>query len=348
MYDLIRITFEKKKKIEKNKERIVYIYKYYDSNGNEIVDLNKNTKKLISELSIPPGYDIVYIYFNKKSYYSYIGVDKNGKKQYKYSEYQNIIRKKKKYCQLINFGLALENIRLSYTNILKLANFKNINEEKELFLFLILILIDKCNFRIGSNRDKKNKGLLDIKNENIKLINNKININFIGKDKKINICERNEKIIIDFFINRGMIIENSDIFSYYNKNGKLEKIKPKAINLFLKKFGKDITSKNFRTWAANKYFIEELIKLDYTKSLSLLEKKKNINNILKIVSSKIFNSPKVCKDEYIIPDIIDIYLKDELEILLMKCMKKTEFSSFSQSENILLNVLTNLKENYCI
>ena len=94
--------------------------------------------------------------------------------------------------------------------------------------------------------------------------------------------------------------------------------------------------------------MEELKKLDYNKCLSLLEKKKVINNILKIVSLKIFNTPKVCRDEYIIPDIIDLYFEDKLYFWLSdKNSSKIIFTSFSKIENILLNLLVNLKEIYC-
>ena len=80
MYDIIRITVNKKKKFNKNKEEIVYEYKYYNinDNGNEINDLK--ILESLSKIGIQPAYDLVYIFLNPKSNYSYIGIDKNGKK----------------------------------------------------------------------------------------------------------------------------------------------------------------------------------------------------------------------------------------------------------------------------
>lgn len=342
MYDIIRITVNKKK----NKEKIVYEYKYYNirDKGNEINDLK--ILESLSKMGIPPAYELVYIFLNPKSIYSYIGIDKNGKKQYKYTEHQNKIRKNKKYCHLINFGFALDNIRLIYIDYLKFIDCKNITKTD--LLFFIIKLIDDCHFRIGTDSNNLNKGILDIKSENIKFINDKVNINFLGKNKKLNICQKNDKNIIDCLKN--MKKSNpigKNIFSYYN-NEILTNITAKDINLFLKNFGTDISSKNFRTWAANKYFLEELKKLHYNKCLSLLEKKKVINNILKIVSLKVFNTPKVCRDEYIIPDIIDLYFEDKLYFWLSdKNSNKIILTSFSKIENILLNLLVNLKEIYC-
>lgn len=346
MYDLIRITVENKKNFNKNKEEIVYKYKYYNmnNNGKEI-----NDSKLLESLSkivIPPSYKLVYIFLNPKSIYSYIGIDKNGKKQYQYTEYQNKIRKNKKYCQLINFGFSLDNIRSIYINHLKFIDCKNITKTD--LLFFIIKLIDECHFRIGTDANNLNKGILDVKSGNIKFINNKVYINFIGKNKKLNICQKNDKNIIECLKNiKKNIPIDKNIFSYYNK-GILTSITAKDINLFLKNFGKDISSKNFRTWTANKYFLEELKKLDYSKSLSLLEKKKAINNILKIVSIKVFNTPKVCRDEYIIPDIIDLYFEDKLYFWLSdNYSSKIVFTNFSKIENTLLNLLVSLEENYC-
>ena len=346
MYDIIRIITNKKKNFNKNKEKIVYEYKYYNinDNGNEINDLK--FLEYISKIAVPPAYELVYISLNPKSLSSYMAIDKNGKKQYRYSEHQNKIRKNKKYCHLINFGISLDNIRLTYKDYLKFIDCKNITKTD--LLFFIIKLIDTCHFRIGSDSNNLNKGILDIKNENIKLINNKVNINFIGKNKKINICQKDDKNIMECLKNmKKRIPIGKNIFSYYN-DGILTNITAKDINIFLKNFGADISSKNFRTWAANTYFLEELKKLDYNKCLSLLEKKKVINNILKIVSLKIFNTPKVCRDEYIIPDIIDLYFEDKLYFWLSdKNSSKIIFTSFSKIENILLNLLVNLKEIYC-
>ena len=346
MYDIIRITVNKKKKFNKNKEEIVYEYKYYNinDNGNEINDLK--ILESLSKIGIPPAYELVYIFLNPKSIYSYIGIDKNGKKQYRYTEHNDKIRKNKKYCHLLNFGFSLDNIRLVYVDYLKFIDYKNITKTD--LLFFIIKLIDDCHFRIGTDPNNLNKGILDIKSENIKFINDKININFVGKNKKLNICQKNDKNIIEFLKNMKKNIPiGKNIFSYYN-NEILTKITAKDINIFLKNFGKDISSKNFRTWAANKYFLEELNKLNYDKGLSLLEKKKEINNILKIVSSKVFNTPKVCREEYIIPDIIDLYYEDKLHFWLSnKYNSKIIFTSFSKIENILLNLLVYLQENYC-
>ena len=93
---------------------------------------------------------------------------------------------------------------------------------------------------------------------------------------------------------------------FFNYKGTV--IKEKSINNFLKKFNPEFTSKLFRTYYANIYFINEL------NNLSVLDKnkpKKDIVQALKIAAEAINNTPAISKKNYIHNGIIDLYLNNQ-------------------------------------
>jgi hypothetical protein len=92
-------------------------------------------------------------------------------------------------------------------------------------------------------------------------------------------------------------------------------VKAADINIYLKQFGVDLSSKQFRTYAGSTMLIHLLNthahrgkKIELPESLSITERKHAINAALDIASSSIHNTRAVCKREYTHPDIVELYL----------------------------------------
>lgn len=324
-------------KTNKNKDKTIYKYKYFWNDGQSIID--KDIFNYISTISIPPSYKVVYINPNPKAKYCYIGIDSKGKKQYKFSNYYNEIRGIMKFCHLINFGSELPNIRTKYKRYLNCYESNKISKIK--LISLIVKIIDLCNFRIGGNPDNNTDGISTLKPKHFDILNSKVIINFLGKHSKRNLCSINDDDTINYIKQIINNVENNrNIFSYYNNNNKrIINITPKDVNIFLKDFGKKITTKNFRTWAANKILLEELSKLPYEKSIH--NRKKNINLAINKVSEKLHHSTSICKSEYIIPTLVNLYI-DNKPIFF----EEVKLHNLDRYENMLLNFLTTYYKRY--
>jgi len=324
-------------KTNKNKNKTIYKYKYLEEDGENLKD--KDIFNYISSISIPPAYEIVYINPNPKAIYSCIGIDSRGKKQYKFSNYYNEIRGIMKFCHLIDFGRNLPNIRRKYNTYLDCYNSNKISKIK--LISLIVKIIDLCNFRIGGDRDNITDGIITLKPSHFNILNREVIINFLGKHSKKNLCSINDDDTMNCIKQIVNNVENNrNIFSYYNNNNKrISNITPKDVNFFFKDFGKKITTKNFRTWAANKILLEELSKLPY--EISIHNRKKNINLAIKKVSEKLHHSPTICKKEYIIPTLINLYIDDKPIFF-----EEENLYNLDRYENMLLNFMTTYYKKY--
>jgi DNA topoisomerase-1 len=112
------------------------------------------------------------------------------------------------------------------------------------------------------------------------------------------------------------------------------------LNNYIKKAtGNDFSAKDFRTWAGSFQAMESFRAIG--DSTNTAETKKNIIAMLDTVSSKLGNSPNICKKYYIHPGLISLYEEDKLLGYMSKCApgKKNLVYGLSSEEQILLTVL---------
>ena len=95
---------------------------------------------------------------------------------------------------------------------------------------------------------------------------------------------------------------------YEGDDGNEYKLRSSHVNDFLKEFGKNISSKNFRTWSANICWLEILRKLDTPENIT--NAKKNLTESVKFVAEELHNTPAVAKKEYLNTDVLDYYLDE--------------------------------------
>jgi DNA topoisomerase I len=333
------VVSEKMEKTKTGKNKKVYKYSFKYNNGRNIA--NKNIKTYVEGLAIPPAYKKVLIDPDPKAMYSYTGSDVKGKKQYIYSKHYNEIRGIMKFCHLISFGQKLPAIRKKYNSYLNCGNSNKIGKER--IIALILKIIDSCNFRIGNEKcrlETGSFGMTTLNKSHVKLKSNKeLVIEFLGKHAQKNLCSINDPSIIMCIKQVLDAITNSNkIFSYKNGKNKIN-VTSNDVNNFLKEFGKKITTKNFRTWAANKHILEELKKMPSESVQS--KRKKTVSEAIKKVAEKLHHTPAICKKEYLNPTIIDLYMNK----------KKIHYSGnknngLGKGENELMAFLTQYYNKY--
>tara|TARA_B110000037_G_scaffold213899_1_gene269013 strand:+ start:2353 stop:3465 length:1113 start_codon:yes stop_codon:yes gene_type:complete len=314
-------------------------YKYTHKNGSEIT--NKNTLNYINKSKLPPPtYTNIEININKNAKYIATGCDKTGQKQYFYSEQYDKLRQKKKYCDLIIFSKHISKIRNGYNKYIK-----NNKMTKNKMISLILFIIEKCNFRIGSEsckRDYKTYGLTTLTKKHIKIISDSImNIEFIGKKKQKNKCViKDEKIIkIMRKITHNMMNGKSILWKYNSKN-----ITANDVNNYLKSFDKKITAKIFRTWAANKLFIENMLKYKTIPS-DIKKRKKRVKEINELCAAKLLHTVGVFKKQYQCPDLPELYIDNPKKFKKLIYINVNNNKNNKNSSNKNSNKMNNNKMN---
>ena len=172
------------------------------------------------------------------------------------------------------------------------------NKEKQIATILKIIM--DCNFRIGNDKytkDNNSYGVSTLENQHIKIKNNKVIIDFIGKKGVRNECEIKNKKIIRTLKAKKKLLNNKDRIFTYRKNNKYYHIKSNDVNIYLKKLG-NYTTKNFRTWSANIELIKNL-------------KNNNLKLAIENVANKLHHTPAICKKNYLDPKLIEFYEKDK-------------------------------------
>lgn len=314
-------------------------YEYYTNKGNKITD--NNTIDYIKSLKIPPAYNDVKINLNKNAKLRVTGYDVKGKKQYIYNNKWVENRCKAKVCNMIPFGLALPKIEKDL----------NKNMEKKVFdknklISIIIRIIMECNFRVGNpiGKDVYNSyGATTILKNHVIINGNNMKIDFIGKRGVRNICtvkdkqiKKNLKELYD------KTKKNKDsIFSFKN-DGYLTNINSSDVNDFIKQYG-DFTSKDFRTWYANVYFIDEINSLGSIPD-KITHRKKYAREAIQNVANKLHHTVAISKKKYIVLDMINIYIEHPNKYKKLVSQNYKQSGILNPASNSFLNFL----KYYCL
>lgn len=308
---------------------------YYYNKKNELL---KNKKKidLIKSYVLPPAWTNVIINLSSKDIFA-TGYDKIGRKQYKYTREHDDRVSKQKFCNLLFLGYELGNINNIINKHINNKNFNDIN----LYISIIIKIIIICNFRIGNynNLKKYNSyGISTIKKKHIQFINNsKIKIEFNGKKGVLNTCIIDDSIINYLIKKIYKQNNNSNTIFYINDKN----ININDVNNFLKQFNKNISSKDFRTWNANKICCELLLKYK-NQNFNYKERKKIFKNILTQVAQKLHHTESICKNKYLDMNLYNKFIECDDKKYFFKFSSRKKYNYLSNGENLFMNYLHNI------
>ena len=287
----------------KYKRKDKYTYEYLDMKGNIINETI--IKRLLEGLYIPPAYRDVKINLNKNDKVLSIGYDEKDRPQYIYNKKFTEKNKEKNFNKMIEFG---ENYKKMMNSVKRDLYSEGDCKEKQIAMALMLVV--ECGIRIGSEKyrdENESFGATTLEPRHIKINGDIVSVDFIGKKgvKNTGKC-RSKRLSSNLRIKKRTLKKDEPIFTY-RKGDKWYSLKSSDVNKYLKQFG-NFTSKNFRTWVANLSFISEILKYDNPTKES--EINKNINEALQKTAHKLNNTSSVCKNNYIDPYLINLYMND--------------------------------------
>ena len=307
----------------------------YSYNGQLVKD--ENILQRIKKLAIPPSWSNVWICAIPHGHMQATGLDLNKRKQYRYHNDWSVIRNETKFHRLYEFGKALPLLR---QNAEKDINNKELSENK--VLAAAIRLMEQTYIRVGNNDYEKmygSYGLTTLKDEHVNIKKDKLYFSFTGKKGiEHSISLKNKKLAR--IIKQCKDIPGKKLFQYYDAQGNKKHIDSGTLNNYIKKAtGMDFSAKDFRTWAGSLQAILSFRAIG--NSTNVAETKRNIICMLDTVSSKLGNSPNICKKYYIHPGLISLYEKDKLFNYISKCTsgKKNLAAGLSSEEQILLALL---------
>jgi len=205
-----------------------------------------------------------------------------------------------KFDRIHQLNNVFEALHTSITNYLKHPTKYLLQKKKrtQTQIAIILKLMMLCNFRIGNKHyyeKYKTYGLTTLKWKHITFKTNKVEIKFIGKKNVENFAVCTNKKIIKLLL----AFKNASASESANANAFIFDVSSKEVNNFIHKFNPTMSSKDIRTWCANKLFVKEYKKLDAS-----LDHAKKIKMCFKKIAFFLHNTPGVCKSSYIDPRLL--------------------------------------------
>ncbi len=312
--------------VKKNNE-IKYTY-YLD--GKLISE--PNILERIRRLHIPPNWKNVLINTDETDYLQVTGFD-DKKIQYIYHPLWNELTRIEKYNRLATFVKKLPrflkkinyNIDIMYKLCTCEKNMEKLLLSAENIYSLIFRILFLTNLRIGNQNyadENGTYGLTTLLKKHVKISGDKINLSFIGKKKvqqNISFEDKKTAVILRYLIDKKKLEER-----VFDKD-----IDSRELNQYLHaNMGECFTSKDFRTYGSNRLFLQILNKkLGETYPKNISEAKKIIRQCYEEVSAKLGNTISVCRLNYVMPYIEEIYMKNPTNFYNKKYTLENIFDS---------------------
>jgi DNA topoisomerase I len=277
-------------------------FSYSDAAGKPVRD--KDTLARIRALVIPPAWTDVWICPDPDGHIQVTGRDAKGRKQYKYHADFRAARDTGKYDHVLEFAKVLPQIR---ETVAKHMAKRDLGRER--VLATVVHLLETTLIRVGNAdyaKQNKSYGLTTLKDPHVKIEGSELRFQFTGKSGKswrLKIHDRRVAKIV----RACQELPGQQLFQYIDSEGNRQGVTSSDVNDYLREItGREITAKDFRTWAGTvlaAVALQELGEID-----SAAAAKRNLRQAIESVAARLGNTATICRKCYVHPEIIDGYL----------------------------------------
>jgi len=236
------------------------------------------------------------------------GRDAKGRKQYRYHPAFREIRESTKYEHMLEFARGLPAIRKTIDEHMSLRGLP-----REKVLATVVHLLENTLIRVGNAdyaKQNKSYGLTTLRDPHVKVEGAELRFQFKGKSGKTwRLAVKDRRIAR--IVKACQDLPGQDLFQYMDENGQQQSVTSADVNAYLKEItGRDITAKDFRTWAGT--VLAALALSEFEEFDSDAKAKKNIRAAIENVSSRLGNTPTICRKCYVHPEVFTCYLDGAL------------------------------------
>jgi DNA topoisomerase I len=301
-------------------------FSYVRADGSRLME--RGALKRIKALAIPPAWTDVWICPFPDGHIQATGRDAKGRKQYRYHARFREVRESTKYEHVVAFADALPSIRDTVREHMALRGLP-----REKVLATVVHLLETTLIRVGNDdyaKQNNSYGLTTLKNRHVAVKGNEVRFRFTGKGgKQWSLRVRDRRIAK--IIRACQELPGQELLQYIDEQGNCQDVTSSDVNEYLKAItGKDITAKDFRTWAGTVLAAMTLSELQSFDNAA--QAKRNLRSAIEKVSARLGNTPTICRKCYIHPEVLNSYMDGNL-VLEVK----------SQVENELRSAVENMK-----
>jgi len=262
----------------------------------------------IRKLAIPPAYADVWICPTDTGHIQATGRDAKGRKQYRYHPRWREVRDSTKFEHMLDFAKTLPSIRARID-----ADMARRGLPREKVLATVVHLLENTLIRVGNldyAKQNKSYGLTTLRDKHVDVDGAKLRFVFKGKSgKSWNLQVKDRRIAR--IVKACQDVPGQHLFQYVDENGERQRVASTDVNSYLREIsGRDITAKDFRTWAGTVLAAIALQEFELFDTNAKV--KKNVRAAIEKVSARLGNTPTICRKCYIHPEVLNCYLEGAL------------------------------------
>ena len=258
----------------------------------------------IASLVIPPAWTDVWICPHSRGHIQVTARDARGRKQYRYHPLYREARDQSKFRRMLEFSEVLPELR---ERVERDLNARDLTRRQ--ILATVVMLLDKTLIRVGNDeyaRQNQSFGLTTLRDRHVQITGATLRFSFRGKSGVKHDLSVSDKRLARI-VQRSRELPGQELFQYLDANGKRQTISSDDVNAYLREItGRDITAKDFRTWAGTMLAAKELCAMGPVKTRRQAER--NMVRAIDAVAERLGNTRTVCRKYYVHPALVRAYL----------------------------------------
>jgi DNA topoisomerase-1 len=181
--------------------------------------------------------------------------------------------------------------------------------------------------RVGNDdyaKQNNSYGLTTLKNRHVAVDGNEVRFRFTGKSgKQWSLHVRDRRVAK--IIRACQDLPGQELIQYVDEQGVCHDVTSTDVNDYLREItGKDITAKDFRTWAGT--VLAAMALSEFESFDSAAQAKRNLRSAIEKVSARLGNTPTICRKCYVHPEVLNSYMDGKL-VLQIKSEAESELRS---------------------
>src|SRR4051812_48738932 len=261
--------------------------------------------KRFKSLVIPPAWTDVWICAYEDGHLQVTARDARGRKQYRYHPRFRQHRDGTKFERMFELSDVLWKIRERVESDIELPGLA-----RDKIMATVVWLLETTLIRVGSDEYRKSNksfGLTTLRRRHVAVVGSEMRFEFRGKSGVQHAVSVADKRIARI-VQRCQELRGEELFKYIDDEGKRQTVDAEDVNAYLQEItGREITAKDFRTWAGTMLVAEALRKIGPAKTKR--EAEKNVVAAVDVTAKRLGNTRSVCRKYYIHPALIEAYLE---------------------------------------
>ena len=278
-------------------------FRYIDPEG--LVIRAPELLQRFRSLVIPPAWTDVWICPHEDGHLQVTARDGRGRKQYRYHPGFRQHRDGTKFERMFELSDVLWKIRERVETDIELPGFT-----RDKIMATLVWLLETTLIRIGSDeyaKANKSYGLTTFRRRHVAVVGSEMRFEFRGKSGIQHAVAVTDKRIARI-VQRCQELRGEELFKYLDDEGKRQSIQAEDVNAYLQAVtGRDVTAKDFRTWAGTMLAAEALRRTGPAQTKR--EAERNIVAAVDLTAKRLGNTRSVCRKYYIHPALIEAYLE---------------------------------------